>query len=127
VRCRPFFRLGKEGIREGFDSTLVVDAADNLLEAAHANIFLRMQDGWATPEADGGLLPGTVRQRLLEHAPVPIRQQKIPMSALAGVKEAFLTNSNAGIVPVTRIDDNHYPIGEETRNLVRWLHPPWAT
>jgi len=107
----------------GFDSTLLVDERDRLQEAAHANLFVRTEEGWATPECDGGLLPGTLRRHLLESAPASIAERAILKAELSGVVEAFVTNSNVGIVPVTRIDDHHFPIGEETRRLARWLQP----
>lgn len=117
-------RIGQEVVPAGFDSALLLDAEGNLLEAAHANIFVRLWDGWATPTADGGLLPGTVRQYVLEKSPLPIREQVIPRTALREIQEVFVTNSNVGIVPVTQIDEYHYPIGAETMNLMRWLEPP---
>jgi branched-chain amino acid aminotransferase len=117
-------RVGKQAFRAGFDSALLLDAGDNLLEAAHANLFARLSDGWATPTADGGLLPGTVRRHLLDHAPVAIRERTIPRLRLADVREVFVTNSNVGIVPVTRIDDREFPVGDETRDLIRWLGLP---
>lgn len=117
-------RIGQQAMQAGFDSALLLDAAGNLLEAAHANLFVRLPDGWATPLADGGLLPGTVRQYLLERSPLPIREQAIPHTLLGQVREAFVTNSNVGIVPVTQIDEHTYPIGGETQSLIRWLEPP---
>lgn len=117
-------RAGQLAQRAGFDSALLLDPEDHLLEASHANIFVRLPEGWATPAAeDGGLLPGTVRQHLLAHAPLPIREQPIPYARLSEVREAFLTNSNLGIVPVVQIDQQAYPIGGETRELMRWLWP----
>lgn len=107
----------------GFDSTLLVDDRDRVQEAAHANLFVRTGDGWATPAFDGGLLPGTLRRHLLEAAPVSIAERVILKLELGAVVEAFVTNSNVGIVPVTRIDDRHLPIGEETRRLALWLQP----
>jgi branched-subunit amino acid aminotransferase/4-amino-4-deoxychorismate lyase len=120
-------RIGQEAAQTGFDSALLLDAEDNLQEAAHANIFLRLQDGWVTPLADGGLLPGTVRQHLLKSAPQPIREQNVPNALLSQVREVFVTNSNVGIVPVSQIDEHTFPIGNETRNLIRWLEPPAPT
>jgi hypothetical protein len=32
-----------------------------------------------------------------------------------------VTNSNVGIVPVSRIDQLTFPTGPETRDLIRWL------
>jgi branched-subunit amino acid aminotransferase/4-amino-4-deoxychorismate lyase len=120
-------RLGQQAHKEGFDTSLLLDAEGNLLEAAHANIFVRLPDGWATPTADGGLLPGTVRQHLLRCAPLPIRERTIPYSLLNEIQEAFVSNSNAGIVPVTQIDGRTLPIGADTENLLRWLEPPPAS
>ena len=103
---------------------MLLDDQGNLLEAAHANLFLRFPDGWATPAADGGLLPGTVRRYLLERSTVPIREQIIPYARLAEVSEAFVTNSNLGIIPVVQIDKRSFPIGDGTKNLIARMIPP---
>ncbi len=117
-------RIGQEAFQAGFDSALMVDSEGCILEAAHANIFLRLADGWVTPTADGGLLPGTVRQVVMQQAPVGIREQKVPLASLGEVREAFVTNSNLGIVPVSQIDAYQLRIGDETLGLKRWLEPP---
>jgi branched-subunit amino acid aminotransferase/4-amino-4-deoxychorismate lyase len=117
-------RIGQQAAREGFDSALLFDAEGNLLEASHANIFVRLRDGWATPTADGGFLPGTVRHYLLEQSPLPIRQLTIPRTLLGEVREAFVTNSNVGIVPVAQIDEQRLPTGRETQQLIDWMGPP---
>jgi branched-subunit amino acid aminotransferase/4-amino-4-deoxychorismate lyase len=115
---------GKRARQAGFDNALLLDAEGNLLEAANANIFVRLPDGWATPAAgDDRLLPGTVRRHLLENASLSIREQTIPYTLLSEVREAFLTNSNVGIVPVVQIDEMTFPAGTETRVLVRSMVP----
>lgn len=114
----------------GFDSALMLDAEGNVMEAAHANIFFfAPKDGWITPRADGGFLPGTVRRHLIEKSPSPVREAIIPRPAVNQMREAFVTNSNVGIVPVTRIDDIEFAVGPETRKLLRWITPsaPVAT
>ncbi len=116
-------RIGQQAARAGFDTALLLDADGNLQEAAHANIFVRLRDGWATPTADGGLLPGTVRHHLLAHAPLPIREQTIPRTLLPEVREAFVTNSNVGIIPVTQIDGLPLSVGVDTLSLIHWLDP----
>jgi branched-chain amino acid aminotransferase len=119
---------GKQARQAGFDNALLLDMEGNLLEAAHANIFVRLRDGWATPAAAGeGLLPGTVRQHLLEKAPLPIREQTIPYALLSEAHETFLSNSNVGIVPVGQIDERIFPIGPQTRDLLHWLLPASET
>jgi branched-subunit amino acid aminotransferase/4-amino-4-deoxychorismate lyase len=122
-------RVGQQVV-PGFDTTLLVSPLGNLLEAAHANLFVRLDSGWTTPlAAEGGLLPGTVRRHLLHHAPFPMTERKVSISELGAIREAFVTNSNVGIVPITRIDEHEYPIGQETRKLTHWLIPqsPYQT
>ena len=114
-------QLGRDAAHAGFDSALLVDDAGMVLESAHANVFFRFDDGWATPEADGGLLPGTTRRHLLDHAPRPIVERKIALAELASAREAFATNSNVGIVPVTGVDQHTFRVGAETMELARWL------
>jgi branched-subunit amino acid aminotransferase/4-amino-4-deoxychorismate lyase len=117
-------RAGQQARQAGFDNALLLDTDGNLLEAAHANLFVRLRNGWATPAGDGNaLLPGTVRRYLVENAPLPIREQTISYARLGEVREAFLTNSNVGIVPVVQIDQTALPIGRETLGLARWLLP----
>ena len=120
-------RMGQQATQGGFDTALVVDTEGNLQEAAHANLFVRFADGWATPKADGGLLPGTVRQVLIEKSPLPIQEMVIPRSRIGEIREAFVTNSNIGIVPVTKIDSHEFAIGAETQKLMRWLGPKQGT
>jgi branched-subunit amino acid aminotransferase/4-amino-4-deoxychorismate lyase len=121
-------KVGASAGAAGFDSTLMTDAAGQVLEAAHANIFFKFKDGWATPKADNGLLlPGTVRQHLLEHSPKPIREDVIPLARLKEADEVFVTNSNVGLVPVVKIDAHTYPIGKDTLELRTWLEPDAPT
>ncbi|MFO0936049.1 MAG: aminotransferase class IV [Gemmataceae bacterium] len=114
----------KPAWQNGFDSVLWYDANHNLLESAHANIFLRMPEGWVTPSVESGLfLPGTVRHQLLKNPVLPIKEAVIPVSRIAEAQEVFVTNSNVGIVPVVLIDKQSYPIGPETAQLKDWLMP----
>jgi para-aminobenzoate synthetase/4-amino-4-deoxychorismate lyase len=48
---------------------LIVDGDGSVLEAAWANVWLLEDDRLVTPPADGRLLPGVTRARLLELAP----------------------------------------------------------
>ena len=114
-------QVGQQAAGDGFDSALMIDDAGLILEAAHANVFLKLPDGWATPAADGGFLPGTVRQFLLDSAPIQFAVRPIPVEMLAQASEVFITNSNAGLVPVTRIDGYNYRYGADTQSLQAWL------
>lgn len=116
-------RIGQEAAAHGYNSALMVDHEGNIQEASYANIFLRLTEGWATPIADGGFLPGTVRRHLINHSPLPITQKKISLNELKHVKEVFVTNSGVGIIPVVQIDQTAFPLGTETQQLMNWLSP----
>jgi branched-subunit amino acid aminotransferase/4-amino-4-deoxychorismate lyase len=57
-------------------------------------------------------------------APLTIREQVITLAQMRTAREVFVTNSTVGIVPVTQIDAQAFPVGEETQALKRWLEPP---
>jgi branched-subunit amino acid aminotransferase/4-amino-4-deoxychorismate lyase len=116
-------RISQEAALRGYHSALLVDGQGHVLEASHANLFVKLPSGWVTPAADGGFLPGTVRRHLLNTSPVPIRQEKLPLAALNDATELFVTNSGVGIVPVTQVDQMRFSVGEETKKLMAWLHP----
>ncbi|CAN5632813.1 hypothetical protein BH11PLA2_BH11PLA2_13440 [soil metagenome] len=121
-------KVGSQAGAFGYDSALMLDDEGNVLEAAHANIFFRFNDGWVTPKVESGLLlPGTVRQHLLDQSPKPIREEVIPKAKLKDATEVFVTNSNVGLVPVVKIDDIEYKIGAETQELMKWLEPDAPT
>lgn len=119
-------RLAQEAADAGYDTALLLDADGNVLEAAHANVFVRLPDGWATPPVDAGLMPGTVRRHLLEQSPLTVRERVVAGAQLEGVQEAFVTNSNVGIVPVAAINGRTLPVGGDTLKLMKWLQPPAA-
>lgn len=119
-------QLNTEGAKQGYDGALMIDDAGNILEAAHANIFLRLPEGWVTPpvDDDGLLLPGTVRKYILKNAPHPVAQVPVPLARIKHASEIFVTNSNVGLVPATRIDDYDFPLaGPETADFLKLMPP----
>jgi len=77
---------------------LVVDADESVLEVSRANVFV-VEDGTiVTPPADGRILPGVTRRRVLELAAV--REEPVSLARLLAADEVFLTGSVRGIEPV---------------------------
>ena len=81
---------------------LVVAADGGVLEASRANVFIVEDGAILTPPADGRILPGVTRRRVLEL--VPVQEQAIPLDRLLAADEVFLTNSVRGIEPVRDCD-----------------------
>jgi branched-chain amino acid aminotransferase len=107
-----------EARRAGADDALFLTIDDHLSEGTSANLFLVRSAGGkvlelATPSLDCAILPGTTRSWLLEWgARVGLRpfEGALTRDDLAGAREAFLSSSVAGILPVTSFDGR--PIGD---------------
>jgi para-aminobenzoate synthetase/4-amino-4-deoxychorismate lyase len=89
--------LGDEG------EPLLCDLDGLVLEAGRANIFCVERDGrLVTPPADGRILPGVTRARVLELAPrlgLAVSVEPIDLDRLARAGELFLTGSLGGVEP----------------------------
>jgi para-aminobenzoate synthetase / 4-amino-4-deoxychorismate lyase len=74
---------------------LLVDLDGDVLEAAHANLWIREGSTLVTPPADGRLLPGTVRARLLAGPPAgqTAREERITLERAAAADEILLSSS----------------------------------
>ena len=82
-----------------------------------------VQDGeLLTPDLESGCLPGIAREAVLElarGAGIPTREEPLPRARLTACREVFLTNSAAGVVPVTRLDDRLIGAGRPGGMTVR--------
>jgi branched-chain amino acid aminotransferase len=107
-----------EARRAGADDALFLTIDDHLSEGTSANIFLVRSTAerpleLATPSLDCAILPGTTRSWLLDWgARVGLRpfEGALTRTDLANAREAFLSSSVAGILPVTAFDGA--PIGD---------------
>ena len=86
------------------DRDLLLFAEDGaILETARANVFVVHDDGVHTPPADGRILPGTARARVIEilrEASVPVFQRRLTVDDLSAATEVFVSNSLRGVVPI---------------------------
>lgn len=108
------------------DDLLLIAEDGSVLETARANIFVVHDDGVLTPAADGRILPGVARARVIEmlrDAGVPVFQRRLTAVDLLTATEVFVTNSLRGVVPVVSCDGiGAWPIGPTTSWLLgRWI------
>jgi para-aminobenzoate synthetase/4-amino-4-deoxychorismate lyase len=82
---------------------LLVDLDGQVLEAAHANVWIAEGDRLVTPPLDGRLLPGTVRARLLADPPAGTETREEPMTLerLAAADAVLLSSALRGLHPAT--------------------------
>jgi len=80
---------------------LFVDADGDVLEAGASNVFLVERGQLVTPPADGRLLPGVTRARIL--AATTAREEAIDLDRLAAADAALLTSS----IALVRVAEGH--------------------
>jgi branched-chain amino acid aminotransferase len=105
----------------GADEVLCVTHDRLICEASRSNVFLVRDGCLHTPAADGRLLPGIMRQVVLERARaigIEAVEESLPMECIATADEAFLTNAVRGILPVGRLFDVEFAApGPHTNRL----------
>ena len=95
---------------------VLVDEDGTVLETGRANVFVVRGGVVTTPPADGRILPGVMRARViaaLRSAGYEVRERAIALADLAEVSEVFVTNALRGARPVG-----------EVRGVGRWAHGP---
>jgi para-aminobenzoate synthetase/4-amino-4-deoxychorismate lyase len=86
---------------------LLLDADGTVLEASRGNLFAVYAGVLVTPPADGRILPGVTRRRVLDLAAglgIPVREEPVPFERLGDAAEVFLTGAVRGIEPVRACD-----------------------
>lgn len=96
----------------GAAEALILDEGEDLLEGAVSNVFLVEGRTLATPAADGRILAGLTRGRVLALAGqlgLEARETRLTATDLARAGEIFLTNCVREVVPVVGVDGR--PVG----------------
>ena len=86
---------------------LLVDEDGSVLEASRGNLFVVRDGVLVTPPADGRILPGVTRRRVLQLAAaldIPVREEAVALERLADAAEVFVTGAVRGIEPVRGCD-----------------------
>jgi branched-chain amino acid aminotransferase len=117
----------EEAKSRGEDDVLCITADAMIHEATRSNIFVVEEGALRTPDQTGPLLPGVMRQVVLEHAlrlGLPALEGPLSLDLRPSLTEAFLTNSLRGIVPIARLLGKELPCpGPWTRRLWNEILP----
>jgi branched-chain amino acid aminotransferase len=108
----------REAKARGADEVVITNLADEITEAAVANIhFVRDGTVW-TPGRASGLLGGVTRRLLIERvapeAGIPVREAALKAADLPGMQECFLTSTTKDVVPVSAVDEHRFQVGRDT-------------
>jgi branched-subunit amino acid aminotransferase/4-amino-4-deoxychorismate lyase len=99
-------------LADGSDEVLCVTPDGLLCEGTRSNLFVVVGRRLHTPSLDGPLLPGTMRQLVLERTRglgIETVEAPIALDELAKASEAFLTSSVRGILPIAQLFDYRLP------------------
>ncbi len=90
--------LREAQVRGAFDM-LFHDETGRLTEGARSNVFLRLDGQWLTPALAGdGILPGTMRAKLLEDPAWQAREAHLTLADLRRAERIVLTNALRGAI-----------------------------
>ena len=116
----PYLLARDRASGKGFDDAILANPSDEVCECTSANIFFFRKGRLETPALSCGLLPGVIREALMECAHLNgtgIEEVRIQPFDLYESEEVFVTNSLLEIMPVGRIEDRIFVQRKKTRAL----------
>ena len=103
----------------GFDDAIVVNGQGNICEGSVTNLIANIDGRWVTPPTTDVVLPGIIRQILIENELVAI--ESIPVDRLAEITSAFFISSLRLSHAISSIDSRplhlSHAFGEEIKAL----------
>ena len=87
----------------GVNERIFLNTKGQISEGTVSNIFFVYKNRIFTPEISCGLLPGIMREYLIDN--YDIEEKEIYPEELKYYTECFVTNSLMGIMPVTKLGD----------------------
>lgn len=93
----------QECLKRQLDDGLVCDITGNVIETSIANIFVRINGQWVTPDLSQSGICGVMREHIIKQSHKfnqPIAIQRLNVDAINESEAAFICNSLMGIVPV---------------------------
>lgn len=97
-------KLIEAALPEGIYTALLLSETGDILEGLSSNFYAILEGELRS--AGEGILPGIAQQIVYAIAPqvLPVRKEAVNVRDLPHLREAFITSSSRGIVPVVEID-----------------------
>jgi branched-chain amino acid aminotransferase len=94
-------------VEHGGSEAIFSNTAGNLCEGTGTNVFVVSDGKLLTPPLSAGCLAGVTRALVIEWAGAA--EQDLPLAALAGADEAFLTGTTRDVQPISGVDGQALP------------------
>ena len=111
IKSLPYtenFRALELARAAGFDDGIRLNTKGEVSESAVANLLLRIEEKWVTPNIASGCLPGITRELALEWC--SIDEEAIFVDALDQVEAIFLLSSLKNLQPVASLGSRNLEI-----------------
>ncbi len=106
----------QQGYEQNQNEVLLYNAAGELTEASHSNVFIVKEGVVATPLLDNQKLPGISRHIVLEtlraDGAIVVEERVIEMVELLSADEIWITNSSKHIAPIIELDGRRVGDGQ---------------
>ncbi|MFZ5997067.1 MAG: aminodeoxychorismate lyase [Nitrospirota bacterium] len=99
---------------------VMTNVAGHLAEGTICNIFFVKDGILCTPSIECGILDGITRSLVLDLAfrnDITIKEGEFTPAELYKASEVFITNTTMEVMPVSRVDDVRYKVGEIAKLL----------
>jgi branched-chain amino acid aminotransferase len=90
--------------QHGAAEAIFANTRGELCEGTGSNVFVEQDGRLVTPPLGSGCLAGITRELLLEWLPGEIEERPLPLGALAEGREAFITSTTRGVMPIRAVD-----------------------
>jgi branched-chain amino acid aminotransferase len=110
----PSIMARMEAEDEGAEDAILLNYAGKVAEGCASNIFLWHDGRLITPDLDSGVLPGIIRQTVIEIAhdlQIPLEERPVEPEELFSAEEVFMTSSTREVAPVSTIDGRRVGTG----------------
>jgi branched-chain amino acid aminotransferase len=117
----PYLLVRTRAQEKGFEDAILTNTLSEICECTSSNLFFFRENRLETPDVSCGLLPGVLREALMEcmeQAGESVREVRLTREALPSCDEIFVTNSLVEVLPVGRVDQDAYPVRERTRRVL---------
>ncbi len=99
---------------------IMLNAYRKLAEGTISNVFFYKNGILYTPSLDCGILDGITRGMIIELArreDLKVKEGKFTKKDIYSAEEVFITNTTMEVMPVSKIDDQKYTVGNISKSL----------
>lgn len=111
-----------EAKKKGAYDAIMLNVYGKLAEGTISNIFFFKDNVLCTPSAECGILDGITRAMVIKIAMrdgLIVKEEEFTIEDLYSAEEVFITNTTLEVMPVSKVDDKEYVVGDIAKLLLK--------